>query len=172
MASPHEVAAAARNRPETQTTHKTIVKLTDQPRRYQAAKENPTGARAPLKVVYVVLESQYQSSMSAAVKAINDNENSGVACECVGYLLEELRDPANAAAFKKDVEEANVFIGAISASRGAAVPSRHRRASSPGDEVAGGFFFIFEPFSTCSEILGDPEGASVDSGRRAVVARS
>merc|ERR1719426_675404 len=80
---------------------------------YQAAKENPTGARAPLKVVYVVLESQYQSSMSAAVKAINDNENSGVACECVGYLLEELRDPANAAAFKKDVEEANVFIGSL-----------------------------------------------------------
>jgi magnesium chelatase subunit H len=80
---------------------------------YQAAKENPGGARAPLKVVYVVLESQYQSSMSAAVKAINENENSGVACECVGYLLEELRDPANAAAFKKDVQEANVFIGSL-----------------------------------------------------------
>ena len=81
--------------------------------RYQAAKENPAGPRAPLKVVYVVLESQYQSSMSAAVKAINENENSGVACECVGYLLEELRDPANAEAFKKDVEEANVFIGSL-----------------------------------------------------------
>jgi len=80
---------------------------------YQAAKENPSGPRAPLKVVYVVLESQYQSSMSAAVRAINDNENSGVACECVGYLLEELRDPANAEAFKKDVEEANVFIGSL-----------------------------------------------------------
>ena len=87
--------------------------LTSTSHRYQAAKANPTGARAPLKVVYVVLESQYQSSMSAAVKAINDNENSGVACECVGYLLEELRDPANAAAFKKDVEEANVFIGSL-----------------------------------------------------------
>ena len=34
--------------------------------------------------------------------------------------------------------------GAISASRGAAVPSRHRRASSPGEEVVGGFFFDFE----------------------------
>ncbi len=31
--------------------------------------------------------------------------------------------------------------GAISASRGAAVPSRHRRASSPGEEAVGGFFF-------------------------------
>ena len=122
--------------------------LTSTSHRYQAAKANPGGARAPLKVVYVVLESQYQSSMSAAVKAINDNENSGVACECVGYLLEELRDPANAAAFKKDVEEANVFIGAISASRGAAVPSRHRRASSPGDEVVGGLFFDFEAVRT------------------------
>ena len=69
--------------------------------------------RVVVKVVYVVLESQYQSSMSAAVKAINENENSGVACECVGYLLEELRDEKNAAAFKKDVEEANVFIGSL-----------------------------------------------------------
>ena len=86
--------------------------------------------------------------MSAAVKAINENENSGVACECVGYLLEELRDEKNAAAFKKDVEEANVFIGTISASRGAAVPSRHRRASSPGEEVVGGLFFDSEAVRT------------------------
>ncbi len=40
--------------------------------------------------------------------------------------------------------------GTISASRGAAVPSRHRRASSPGDEVVGGLFFDFEPFLTAS----------------------
>ncbi len=120
-ASFHEdcaVAAAARNRPETHNTtpspRRTDRTLTPRTtHRYQAAKENPAGPRAPLKVVYVVLESQYQSSMSAAVKAINDNENSGVACECVGYLLEELRDEKNAAAFKKDVEEANVFIGSL-----------------------------------------------------------
>jgi len=80
---------------------------------YAAAKANPAGDRAPLKVVYVVLESQYQASMSEAVKAINANEDSGVACEWVGYLLEELRDDANLAAFKKDVEEANVFIGSL-----------------------------------------------------------
>ena len=36
------------------------------------------------------------------------------------------------------------FKGTISASRGAAVPSRHRRASSPGEEVVGGIFFDFE----------------------------
>ena len=94
-------------------THKSTSLTPRTTRRYQAAKENPAGPRAPLKVVYVVLESQYQSSMSAAVKAINENENSGVACECVGYLLEELRDEKNAAAFKKDVEEANVFIGSL-----------------------------------------------------------
>jgi magnesium chelatase subunit H len=80
---------------------------------YQAAKANPAGPKAPLKVVYVVLESQYQSSMTEAVTAINANANSGVACECVGYLLEELRDADNVAAFKKDVEEANVFIGSL-----------------------------------------------------------
>ena len=38
--------------------------------------------------------------------------------------------------------------GAISASRGAAVPSRHRRDSCPSDEVVGGFFFDFEAIRT------------------------
>lgn len=33
--------------------------------------------------------------------------------ECVGYLLEELRDPKNVAAFKKDVESSNIFIGSL-----------------------------------------------------------
>ena len=37
--------------------------------------------------------------------------------------------------------------GTISASRGAAVPSRHRRASSSGMMEVGVFFFDFEPFS-------------------------
>ena len=40
--------------------------------------------------------------------------------------------------------------GEISASRGAAVPSRHRRDSCPSDEVVGGFFFEFEPLRTAS----------------------
>ena len=33
------------------------------------------------------------------------------------------------------------------------MPSRHRRASSPGEEVAGGFFFIFETFRKVSRCL-------------------
>ena len=36
----------------------------------------------------------------------------------------------------------------IAASRGAAAPSRHRRASSPGGEVVGGLFFDFEAIRT------------------------
>ena len=40
--------------------------------------------------------------------------------------------------------------GTISASRGAAAPSRHRRASSPGEEVVGGLFFYFERVSARS----------------------
>eukprot|EP00471_Norrisiella_sphaerica_P000806 CAMPEP_0184487952 /NCGR_PEP_ID=MMETSP0113_2-20130426/10434_1 /TAXON_ID=91329 /ORGANISM="Norrisiella sphaerica, Strain BC52" /LENGTH=1462 /DNA_ID=CAMNT_0026870393 /DNA_START=41 /DNA_END=4429 /DNA_ORIENTATION=+ len=68
--------------------------------------------RKKFKVVYVVLESQYQSSMTQACKNINrDQEN--VCVECSGYLLEELRDPANYEAFKKDVADANVFIGSL-----------------------------------------------------------
>ena len=38
--------------------------------------------------------------------------------------------------------------GYVSASRGAAVPSRHRRDSFPSDEVVGGFFFDFEVIRT------------------------
>ena len=36
-----------------------------------------------------------------------------VCVEVVGYLLEELRDPTNFAAFQKDMEDANVFIGSL-----------------------------------------------------------
>jgi magnesium chelatase subunit H len=68
--------------------------------------------RPVMKVVYVVLESQYQSSVTAAVKRINAGSDN-MAVECVGYLLEELRDDEAYEQFKKDVEEANVFIGSL-----------------------------------------------------------
>ena len=68
--------------------------------------------RATFKVVYVVLESQYEASMSAAATKINENQD-GIAVEVVGYLLEELRDEGNFAAFKADVETANIFIGSL-----------------------------------------------------------
>jgi magnesium chelatase subunit H len=68
--------------------------------------------RQLLKVVYVVLEPQYQSSLSAAVKAINDN-NPKVAIEISGYLLEELRDPENYAGLERDMASANIFIASL-----------------------------------------------------------
>ena len=74
--------------------------------------ENVEG-KTKFKVVYVVLESQYQSSLTKACHTINDDPNSGVAVEAVGYLLEELRSAATFETFKKDVAEANVFIGSL-----------------------------------------------------------
>ncbi|KAJ1633063.1 protoporphyrin IX magnesium chelatase, subunit H [Pavlovales sp. CCMP2436] len=68
--------------------------------------------RQMFKVVYVVLESQYQSSMTAACKRINAQQE-GVAVECSGYLLEELRDQTNYENFKREVAEADVFIGSL-----------------------------------------------------------
>ena len=68
--------------------------------------------RPVMKVVYVVLESQYQSSMTAAVKRINAGSDN-MAVECVGYLLEELRSDETLAQFKADVEDANIFIGSL-----------------------------------------------------------
>jgi len=68
--------------------------------------------RALMKVVYVVLEPQYQSSISAAVKKINA-KNPNLAIEISGYLIEELRDPENYAEFEKDVAQANIFIASL-----------------------------------------------------------
>lgn len=68
--------------------------------------------RTKVKVVYTVLEAQYQSALTAAVKQINAT-NKTVCFELVGYLLEELRDNNNLAAFKQDMEDANIFIGSL-----------------------------------------------------------
>ena len=50
--------------------------------------------------------------------------------------------------------------GAISASRGAAAPSRHRRASSPGEDAVAGFFFDFEAVRTVSSEYDAPRRSS------------
>ncbi|MBH8572943.1 magnesium chelatase subunit H [Nostocaceae cyanobacterium CENA369] len=65
-----------------------------------------------IKVVYVVLESQYQSALSQAVRTINSN-NPNLAIEISGYLIEELRDPENYQEFKRDMESANIFIASL-----------------------------------------------------------
>jgi magnesium chelatase subunit H len=75
------------------------------------APENLNG-RNFIKVVYVVLESQYQSAISQAVREINAN-NPDVAIEISGYLIEELRSPENYTEFKRDLETANVFIASL-----------------------------------------------------------
>jgi len=75
------------------------------------APENLQG-RSLIKVVYVVLESQYQSALSQAVRKINAN-NSSVAIEISGYLVEELRDAENYEDFKREVAEANIFIASL-----------------------------------------------------------
>ncbi len=68
--------------------------------------------RQLLKVVYVVLEPQYQSAISAAVNAINDH-NPKIAIEISGYLLEELRDPENYAGLQREIQTANIFIASL-----------------------------------------------------------
>ncbi len=68
--------------------------------------------RTLIKVVYVVLEPQYQSALSAAVQSINQS-NPNVAVEISGYLLEELRSPENYEAFGQDVASANIFIASL-----------------------------------------------------------
>jgi magnesium chelatase subunit H len=68
--------------------------------------------RMLIKVVYVVLEPQYQSALSAAVRHINQ-QNPNLAIEISGYLLEELRTSENYEAFQRDIAAANLFIGSL-----------------------------------------------------------
>ncbi|XP_059668410.1 magnesium-chelatase subunit ChlH, chloroplastic [Cornus florida] len=65
-----------------------------------------------VKVVYVVLEAQYQSSLSAAVRTLNSNARYA-SFEVVGYLVEELRDESTYKTFCLDLEDANIFIGSL-----------------------------------------------------------
>ncbi|MGB7439437.1 MAG: magnesium chelatase subunit H, partial [Coleofasciculaceae cyanobacterium] len=65
-----------------------------------------------IKVVYVVLEAQYQSALSAAVRSINQ-KSPDLAIEVKGYLIEELRDQENYEGFKQAVAEANIFIASL-----------------------------------------------------------
>lgn len=65
-----------------------------------------------VKIVYVVLEAQYQSSLTAAVQALNA-KGKHASYQIVGYLVEELRDPVSYNAFCKDLEDANIFIGSL-----------------------------------------------------------
>lgn len=68
--------------------------------------------RKLVKVVYVVLEPQYQSSLSAAVRSINASDPN-IAVQVSGYLIEELRDSDNYEDFKQAVAEANIFIASL-----------------------------------------------------------
>ena len=65
-----------------------------------------------LKVVYVVLEPQYQSTLTEAAKNINQN-NPHLAIELSGYLIEELRNEENYQNFQQDVAQANIFIASL-----------------------------------------------------------
>lgn len=77
-------------------------------RRVVPSEEQRKG-RKFVKVVYVVLESQYQSAMTTAIRQIN--KTPGPVCmECVGYLLEEIRSPESEEELAKDLDDANVFI--------------------------------------------------------------
>ena len=68
--------------------------------------------KTKFKIVYVVLESQYQSALTKACNSINSGKEE-VVVEAVGYLLEELRNPAVFEQFKADVGDANIFIGSL-----------------------------------------------------------
>jgi len=78
-------------------------------RRIKPTSEN---GRVKIKLVYVVLEAQYQQALKAAIDRINST-NQTMCVEMVGYLLEELRDFDNLKAFEEDVNTANVFIGSL-----------------------------------------------------------
>ena len=65
-----------------------------------------------MKVVYVVLEPQYQNALTEAAKSLN-TQNGPIGVELNGYLIEELRADDNYQNFKHDIETADVFIASL-----------------------------------------------------------
>ena len=68
--------------------------------------------RTVMRAVYVVLGPQYQNARTQAANSLNA-QNNELAVDLSGYLIEELRDPDNYAAFCADVAEADVFIASL-----------------------------------------------------------
>ena len=68
--------------------------------------------RQILRVVYVVLEPQYQNALSQAATAINTGDGD-LAIDLCGYLIEELRDGENYSQFQVDVASADVFVASL-----------------------------------------------------------
>jgi magnesium chelatase subunit H len=68
--------------------------------------------RTLVKLVYVVLEPQYQSAVAAGAENINLKDKH-VAMDVRGYLIEELRDPERYEEFKRDVAEADIFFASM-----------------------------------------------------------
>ncbi|MEN9229252.1 MAG: magnesium chelatase subunit H, partial [Gloeomargarita sp. HHBFW_bins_205] len=68
--------------------------------------------RTVMRVVYVVLEPQYQSALTAAARDINAQPGN-LAVELRGYLIEELRSPENYQQFQEDIAQADVFIASL-----------------------------------------------------------
>ena len=68
--------------------------------------------KAVMKAVYVVLEPQYQNALTQAANSLN-SQNGPIGIELNGYLIEELRDTANYESFKKDIENADLFVASL-----------------------------------------------------------
>ena len=89
-----------------------------------------------LEVVLVGLENSGKTTLLNVLAAGRPVET----CPTIGLNVKLVR--------KGGVQMKCWDIGTISASRGAEVPSRHRRASSLGEEVVDGFFSDFEAVRT------------------------
>ncbi len=68
--------------------------------------------KAVMKAVYVVLEPQYQNALTQAANSLN-SQNGPIGIDLNGYLIEELRDKANYESFKKDIENADLFVASL-----------------------------------------------------------
>ena len=65
-----------------------------------------------IKAVYVVLEPQYQNSLTEAAKSINEM-NGPIGIDLSGYLIEELRNEKNYEDFKVDIANADIFVASL-----------------------------------------------------------
>ena len=79
-------------------------------RRVSPVKDNKH--KVVIKAVFVVLEPQYQNSLTEAAKSINEI-NGPIGIDLSGYLIEELRNEKNFGDFKADIASADIFVASL-----------------------------------------------------------
>ena len=110
------------------------------------------GCRVFESIVHPSRGSQQSRPLLALIAMSARCVQPGVAVECSGYILEELRDETNYEQFKADMQEANFFIGSLIFVQVGPAPCR-LAACVGGDTICGSAANASRPRDTRATLL-------------------